>query len=56
MVIFNKRVIKDAFQELYDANVLAVNTHITPKGEKVATIELEESDAAEDIAVRLGVF
>lgn len=52
----NKRVIRQAFQELYDANVLAVNTHITPKGEKVATIQLEESDVAEDIAVKLGVF
>jgi len=52
----NKRLIKDAFQELYDAQVVAVNTHITPRGEKVATIELGESDAAEDIAVRLGVF
>ncbi len=52
----NKRVIKDAFKELYEVNVLAVNTHITPRGEKVATIELEESEAAEDIAVKLGVF
>lgn len=52
----NKRVIKDAFQELYDTKVLGVNTHITPRGEKVATIELEETEAAEDIAVKLGVF
>ena len=52
----NKRVIKDAFQELYDVKVLSVNTHITPRGEKVATIQLEESEAAEDIAVKLGVF
>ena len=36
--------------------VVGVNTHITPRGNKVATIELEEADAAEDIAVRLGVF
>ena len=52
----NKRVIKEAFQDLYDTKVVGVNTHITPRGNKVATIELEEADAAEDIAVRLGVF
>jgi large subunit ribosomal protein L23 len=52
----NKRVIKDAFQELYDTKVLSVNTHITPRGEKVASIQLKEADAAEDIAVRMGVF
>lgn len=52
----NKRVIKEAFQDLYDTKVVSVNTHITPRGNKVATIELEEADAAEDIAVRLGVF
>ena len=52
----NKRVIKQAFQELYEVEVLKINTHITPRGEKVATIELEESEAAEDIAVKLGVF
>ena len=52
----NKRVIKEAFQDLYDTKVVGVNSHITPRGNKVATIELEEADAAEDIAVRLGVF
>lgn len=52
----NKRVIKDAFQELYETKVLNVNTHITPRGEKVATIEVEESGIAEDIAISLGVF
>ncbi|MBE6488298.1 MAG: 50S ribosomal protein L23 [Methanosphaera stadtmanae] len=52
----NKRVIKNAFQELYDVKVLKVNTHITPRGEKVASLQLEGEDAAEDIAVRMGVF
>jgi len=52
----NKHAIKQAFQELYDVTVLKVNTHITPKGEKVAAIQLKEADAAEDIAVRMGVF
>ncbi len=52
----DKQIIKDAFQSLYGGTVLNVNTHITPKGEKVAAIKLEEADVAEDIAVRLGVF
>ncbi len=52
----NKQLIKEAFQELYEVKVIKVNTHINPKGEKVATIKLDESEEAEDIAVRLGVF
>ena len=49
-------MIKQAFQELYEVEVLKINTHITPRGEKVASIQLKDSDAAEDIAVRMGVF
>ncbi|MCI5866634.1 MAG: 50S ribosomal protein L23 [Methanosphaera sp.] len=52
----NKRVIKTAFEELYEAKVTKVNTHITPRGEKVATIELDSSETAEDIALSLGIF
>ena len=52
----SKPEIKKAFTTLYEADVVSVNTHITPRGEKVATIELSQEDAAEDIAVKLGVF
>ena len=52
----NKRVIKQAFQELYDVKVVNVHTHIAPTGEKLAAIQLHDEDAAEDIAVRMGVF
>jgi len=52
----NKKQIKEAFQELYDVTVSKVNTHITPKGEKIAAIDLVDEEAAEDIAVRMGVF
>jgi large subunit ribosomal protein L23 len=52
----NKRQIKRAFEELYDEKVERVNTHITPKGEKVAYIKLVEEEMAEELAVRLGVF
>ena len=52
----NKRQIKRAFEELYDEKVSKVNTHINPKGEKVAFIKLAEEEMAEDLAVRIGVF
>ena len=52
----NKGQIKRAFEELYGEKVAKVNTHISPKGEKVAYIKLVEDDMAEDLAVRLGVF
>ena len=52
----NKRQIKFAFEELYEEEVLKVNTHISPKGEKIAFIKLVQEDMAEEIAVRLGIF
>ena len=52
----NKGQIKRAFEDLYDEKVLKVNTHITPKGQKVAYIKLVEEEMAEEIAVRMGVF
>lgn len=52
----NKVTIKQAFEQLYDVKVINVNTHISPKGVKVAYIKLSEEDDAEDIAVKIGVF
>ena len=52
----NKAQIKKAFEELYEEKVAKVNTHITPKGEKVAYIKLVEEEMAEELAVRIGVF
>ncbi len=52
----NKKQIKRAFEELYEEEVGRVNTHITPKGEKVAYIKLVEEEMAEELAVRIGVF
>ena len=52
----NKKQIKRAFEELYEEKVAKVNTHITPKGEKVAFIKLVEEEMAEELAVRIGVF
>ena len=52
----NKGQIKRAFEDLYEEKVARVNTHITPKGIKVAYIKLVEEEMAEEIAVKLGVF
>ena len=52
----NKHQIKHAFKELYEEEVERINTHITPKGIKVAYIKLVEEEMAEELAVRLGVF
>ena len=52
----NKKQIKRAFEELYEEEVEKVNTHITPKGEKVAYIKLVEEEMAEELAVRIVVF
>lgn len=52
----SKGQIKAAFEELFDQEVLKVNTHITPKGVKLAYIKLAEENEAEDVAVKMGVF
>lgn len=52
----SKGEIKDAFEELFDQEVLRVNTHITPKGLKLAYIKLAGENEAEDVAVKMGVF
>ena len=51
-----KADIKRAFETLYDEKVKKVNTHISPKGVKLAFITLEEEEKAEDIAVKIGLF
>ena len=36
--------------------VVDVNTMVTPKGEKKATVQLSEDHDAQEIASRIGVF
>jgi len=52
----NKKAIKNAFEYLFDEKVKSVNTHINSKGLKLAYISLVEKSAAEDVAVKMGVF
>ena len=52
----SKADIKKAFETLFDEQVQRVNTHISPKGLKLAFVKLVEEEKAEDIAVKIGVF
>lgn len=52
----DKNQVKKAFEALYDQEVLRINTHITPKGVKLAYIKLAGENTAEDVAVKMGVF
>jgi len=51
-----KPEIADAVEARYDVTVEDVNTQITPDGEKKATLALSDSDDAQEVASRIGVF
>ncbi|HIH69359.1 50S ribosomal protein L23 [Methermicoccus shengliensis] len=51
-----KQDIKRAIESMYEFKVKAVNTMVTPDGKKKAIITFEQSDAAHEIASRIGVF
>jgi large subunit ribosomal protein L23 len=50
-----KKQIKDAFEELFEAKVVKVNTRIEKDG-KHAIIKLAEGYDARDIGMRIGIF
>jgi len=51
-----KPEIRDAVEEQYDVTVTKVNTMVTMKGQKKATVSLSADDDAQDVASRIGVF
>ncbi|WP_281194953.1 50S ribosomal protein L23 [Halorubrum sp. F4] len=51
-----KPEIRDEISERYEVTVVDVNTQVTSKGKKKATVTLSEEDDATDIASRIGVF
>jgi large subunit ribosomal protein L23 len=51
-----KPEVADAVAERYDVTVESVNTQVTPRGEKKATVRLSEEDEAQEVASRIGVF
>jgi large subunit ribosomal protein L23 len=40
----------------YEVEVADINTQVTPKGRKKATVTLGEEDDAQEVASRIGVF
>ncbi|WP_336024580.1 50S ribosomal protein L23 [Halobellus salinisoli] len=51
-----KTEIVDEVESRYEVAVVDVNTQITPKGKKKATVRLHEDDEAQEVASRIGVF
>ena len=51
-----KPEIREEIQDRYDVVVNDVNTQITSKGNKKATVTLSDDDDATEIASRIGVF
>ena len=52
----DKPSIQDEIESRYDVTVEALNTMVTPQGEKKAVVRLDEEDDAQEIASRIGVF
>ena len=51
-----KPEIREEIQNRYDVTVDDVNTQVTSKGKKKATVTLSADDDATEIASRIGVF
>jgi large subunit ribosomal protein L23 len=51
-----KTEIKAEVERRYEVTIDKVNTQVTPKGRKKATVRLSAEDDAQEIASRLGVF
>jgi large subunit ribosomal protein L23 len=51
-----KDEIKAQVESRYEVTIDKVNTQVTPKGKKKATVRLSEEDDAQEIASRIGVF
>ena len=51
-----KPEIAENVEERFEVTVLNVNTQVTMKGQKKATVRLSDEDDAQDVASRIGVF
>ena len=51
-----KPEIAEEIESRYDVSIEKVNTQVTPKGTKKATVRLSEDDDAQEVASRIGVF
>ena len=51
-----KASVVEEVESSYEVSVVNVNTQVTPKGTKKATVRLHEDDDAQEVASRIGVF
>ena len=51
-----KAEISEEVESRFEVTVTDVNTQVTPRGQKKATLRLSEEDDAQDVASRIGVF
>jgi len=51
-----KPEIREAVETQYDVTVDSINTQVTPKATKKATLTLSDDDDATEVASRIGVF
>lgn len=51
----NKQQIKDDVEKMYGFKVISVRTMTTMKGQKKAILTFEETEAAHEIATRIGL-
>jgi large subunit ribosomal protein L23 len=52
----SKPEVREEVEDRYEVTVEKVNTQVTPKGTKKATVRLSEDSDAQEIASRIGVF
>ncbi|SFR54093.1 50S ribosomal protein L23 [Halogeometricum limi] len=52
----SKPEIVEEIESRYEVSIVKVNTQVTPKGTKKATVRLAEDDDAQEVASRIGVF
>ncbi len=51
-----KNHVKRDIEDIYEFEVAAIRTLITPKGKKKAIVTFTDDDAATEIATRIGLF
>ncbi|MFC6824369.1 50S ribosomal protein L23 [Halopelagius fulvigenes] len=51
-----KPEIVEEIESRYDVSIEKINTQVTPKGTKKATVRLSDDDDAQEVASRIGVF
>ncbi|MBW9222934.1 50S ribosomal protein L23 [Methanothermococcus sp. SCGC AD-155-K20] len=51
-----KTDIKKAIEELFNVEIMGINTLVTPKGQKKAYVKLKDQYDAGEIAANLGIY